>query len=207
MTVSNQDFQLKVTINKQLIEAFNKCMSESEGIPPNIKECMKDKDFAKFQDLEWLFTKTKHETGKFHELITGSEILLPKPAEIPRNPELEARVKRLRAEQDERDYKKMTKNVDNVRVRHPEDSIKYQVDQMNKQLIAVAQFVFSVIAGFVFGFLGIELIVGDLEFGFRLLLGVIFALIIALAEIYFLAKKLAEDLEPLEKPKLKPHMD
>lgn len=76
--------------------------------------------------------------------------------------------------------------------------------QINKQLIAVAQFIFSVISGFFFGFLGIELIVGNLDFGFRLLLGIICALVIALAEIYFLAKKLNEELPvetPLEKAK------
>ena len=66
---------------------------------------------------------------------------------------------------------------------------------INRQLIAVAQFVFSVLAGFAFGFIGVELIVGDLDFGFRLLLGIICSLIIALAEIYFLAKKLNEDLD------------
>lgn len=71
--------------------------------------------------------------------------------------------------------------------------------QINRQLIAVAQFVFSVIAGFMFGFLGVELIIGSLDFGFRLLLGIICALIIALAEIYFLAKKLNEEM-PVETP-------
>lgn len=64
---------------------------------------------------------------------------------------------------------------------------------MNRQLIAVAQFIFSVAAGFAFGFIGVELIVGGLDFGFRLLLGIIIALIIALAEIYFLAKRLASE--------------
>lgn len=60
------------------------------------------------------------------------------------------------------------------------------------------QFVFSVLAGFAFGFIGIELIVGNLDFGFRLLLGIMAALIIALAEIYFLAKKLNEEYsEPI----------
>lgn len=66
---------------------------------------------------------------------------------------------------------------------------------MNKQLIAVAQFVFSVMAGFAFGFIGVELIVGSLDFGFRLLLGIMCSLVIALAEIYFLAKKLSEDYD------------
>ena len=67
--------------------------------------------------------------------------------------------------------------------------------QINKQLIAVAQFIFSVLSGFLFGFLGIELIIGNLDFGFRLLLGIIVALVIALAEIYFLAKKLSEEYD------------
>lgn len=66
---------------------------------------------------------------------------------------------------------------------------------MNRHLVAVFQFIMSVIAGFVFGFIGIELLIGNLDFGFRLLLGIICALTIALAELYFLAKKLNEDLQ------------
>ena len=72
------------------------------------------------------------------------------------------------------------------------------------------QFIFSVAAGFAFGFIGVQLILGNLDFGFRLLLGIICALIIALAEIYFLAKKLNEiDTIPTEdySPKKKPHID
>lgn len=75
---------------------------------------------------------------------------------------------------------------------------------MNRQLIAVLQFIVSVGAGFAFGFIGVELIVGELDFGFRLLLGVICALTIALAEIYFLAKQLADDIFP-PVPSQKPH--
>lgn len=64
---------------------------------------------------------------------------------------------------------------------------------MDRQLIAVGQFVLSVLAGFAFGFIGLEYMLGNLDFGFRLLLGIICALIIALAELYFLAKKLNEE--------------
>lgn len=66
---------------------------------------------------------------------------------------------------------------------------------MNRHLIAVFQFILSVLAGFAFGFIGVELIIGNLDFGFRLLLGIICSLIIALAELYFLAKRLNEDLQ------------
>lgn len=68
------------------------------------------------------------------------------------------------------------------------------VKQVNRQLIAIGQFIISIFAGFLFGFRGIEWMVGNLDFGFRLLLGVMCALVIALAEIYFLAKKLNEEL-------------
>lgn len=69
------------------------------------------------------------------------------------------------------------------------------VKAINRQLIAVAQFLFSVAAGFAFGFIGVELMIGGLDFGFRLLLGIICALVIALAEIYFLAKHLNEEYD------------
>lgn len=65
---------------------------------------------------------------------------------------------------------------------------------MNRQLIAIGQFIISIFAGFLFGFRGVEWMVGNLDFGFRLLLGVMCALVIALAEIYFLAKKINEEL-------------
>lgn len=66
---------------------------------------------------------------------------------------------------------------------------------MNRHLVAIFQFIVSVAAGFAFGFIGVELIIGSLDFGFRLLLGIICALTIALAELYFLAKKLNEDIQ------------
>ncbi|XP_022215209.2 transmembrane protein 199 [Drosophila obscura] len=136
-----------------------------------------------------------------YELIESSDLVLPENEMKPRNPELEARCERLRAEQHNREYHKMTKNVDAGLKHYPEDTIAYQIKSLNKQIIAVLQFVFSVAAGFTFGFFGVNLMVGPLPFGFRILLGVIVALIIALAEMYFLAKKLHEYDEILDAPK------
>ncbi|XP_063705133.1 uncharacterized protein LOC134834415 [Culicoides brevitarsis] len=152
-------------------------------------------------DLKWIYNflcetrKTDTDTPYLHELLEESELILPENHFVERNPVLEERCKKLRKEQEQREYNKMTKNVDSVRKRDPEDTIGYQMRAINSQLIAILQFLFSVAAGFAFGFVGIALIVGDLDFGFRLLLGIMFALIIALAEIYFLAKKLNEDYE------------
>lgn len=152
-------------------------------------------------DLKWLhqalnrLRKDDPDVPYLHELMQDCEMVLPENEIQERNPELEARCQKLRKQQEAKEYEAMTRNVDNVRTLMPQDTIAYQMKQINRQLIAVAQFIFSVAAGFAFGFIGIELIVGQLDFGFRLLLGIMIALIIALAEIYFLAKKLNEDYE------------
>ncbi|CAB3240349.1 unnamed protein product [Arctia plantaginis] len=152
-------------------------------------------------DIDWLYAhlqKLKSRGEKnvpyLHTLLEGSQIETPGNEILKRNPVLEARCVKLRAQQEAREYRKMTKSVDNVRMRFPEDSISYQLKQVNRQLIAIGQFIISIFAGFLFGFKGVELMIGWLDFGFRLLLGVMCALIIALAEIYFLAKKLNEEL-------------
>lgn len=84
------------------------------------------------QDLHWLYNYLQKNNKKsekkvyLHELIEGSEIILPKNQEVPRNPELESRCKTLRAQQQNRAYHEMTKNVDNVRKKYPEDTLAFQ---------------------------------------------------------------------------------
>ncbi|XP_076656607.1 vacuolar ATPase assembly protein VMA12 [Halictus rubicundus] len=202
---SIEDPSIKIIPSKTLTEFVTQNVKKTSDAPLGIialKKSSKDKEkqvSLKLDDIRWLneylenHRKTKKENVYLHELLEGTDIRLPIPKVTPRNPELEARIKKLKAQQDAKEYQAMTKNVDSVRKHLPEDTISYQMKQINKQLIAVAQFIFSVLAGFAFGFIGVELIVGSLDFGFRLLLGIICALIIALAEIYFLALKLNED--------------
>ncbi|XP_055310233.1 transmembrane protein 199 isoform X2 [Sitodiplosis mosellana] len=152
-----------------------------------IRAKQREKELSKLtlnlSDLKWL-----------HQYL----LVLPSNEYTERNPELEARCQRLKREQDDLIYRLMTKNVDCSRSHEPEETISYQVKQINRQLIAVINFLFSIAAGFAFGFIGIELLVGNLDFGFRLLLGIICSLIVALAEIYLLAKKLNEEIDEAE---------
>ncbi|GBP13170.1 Transmembrane protein 199 [Eumeta japonica] len=164
----------------------------------------KDELFLVISDLQWLsiyLQKMREENVNnvyLHDLLIGSRVEIPENELLKRNPDLEARCVKLRAQQEAREYRKMTKSVDNVRIKFPEDTIAYQLKHLNRQLIAVGQFIISIFAGFLFGFRGIELMIGTLDFGFRLLLGVMCALIITLAEIYFLAKKLNEEATFME---------
>lgn len=152
--------------------------------------------YLQLSHIKWVYSiiginKYDQDSKYLHDILFACAIILPKNI-LKRDPVLEARCQMLRAKQENQNYIKMTKNIDSTRSTLPEDTISYQVKAINKQLIAVLQFIFSVAAGFAFGFIGIELIIGNMDFGFRLLLGIICALIIALAEMYFLAKKLNE---------------
>lgn len=61
-----------------------------------------------------------------HELLDCSAFLLPKNEIIPRNPVLAARIERLKKEQEERDYKAMTRNIQSSAVFRKDDTIAFQ---------------------------------------------------------------------------------
>lgn len=88
--------------------------------------------YLEVSDLEWLYTflqerrQNVKDTPYLHALLEGSQLKLPENEVIKRNPVLEARCVKLRAQQEAREYRKMTRTVDNVRITHPEDTIQYQ---------------------------------------------------------------------------------
>jgi hypothetical protein len=77
-------------------------------------------------DLRWMKQRLSLQGRYLHQIIPGTEELLPTYRRVPRNPELEARCQKLRREQEEREYRAMTKMVDPKRYREPEESIAYQ---------------------------------------------------------------------------------
>lgn len=58
--------------------------------------------------------------------VSALHLKLPENEIVPRNPELEKRIQRLKAEQEQRKYESMTKNVDSTRQNKPEDTIAFQ---------------------------------------------------------------------------------
>lgn len=98
----------------------------------------KNKKLLTLEDLYWVYKKIEENNSDnskdkiyFHEIFEGSGIILPQNGEIPRNPELEKRCNILKAQQQNQQYKAMTKNVDNVRQKYPEDTIAYQSEYKN----------------------------------------------------------------------------
>ncbi|XP_003246485.2 uncharacterized protein LOC100164954 isoform X1 [Acyrthosiphon pisum] len=202
------DYKIKIKTDPQFLDLFKKIEKSKVDIPAHVSECFS----VKMLDLEafkWFSENLKKIDGPpLHTLITEDSIVLPSPPIVESSPEYKEKMRKLEQRLKNKEYDAMTKNVDFRRVRLPEDTISYQIKQINRQLIAVLQFVISTAAGFLFGFLGIELMLSTtFDLGFKLLLGIICALIIALAEIYFLAKKLSEDFESLDTTGGKVHQD
>nr|XP_022911600.1 transmembrane protein 199-like [Onthophagus taurus] len=198
--VNGEIKELQYLMSEKDYKSLNK--TTENGIKKDLRKGTTVKNDGKLlnmEDIHWLYEKIQEHNKKhdnkiyLHELLETSQIVLPRNNFIPRNPDLEKRCNMLKIQQENMRYKSMTKNVDSVRNCHPDDSIAFQVKQLNRQLIAVTQVMFSVLAGFAFGFIGLEYMLGNLHLGFRLLLGIICALVIALAELYFLAKKLNEE--------------
>lgn len=118
-------FKPSEEVQKYLRIAYS-CSNEID-IPDKITEAAKN-DFQGAIELdEFLWLRPRLPKNIFiHNLIEQCEIILPEVKIPPRNPELEKRIQKLQALEEQRQYREMTKNVDSVRVRHPEDSIAFQ---------------------------------------------------------------------------------
>jgi hypothetical protein len=132
---------MALTINpSEALVEFIKSLPEKDDYPPNLKELRNSEGKVSLTnlDLRWIgnyirkvnafcrqicyYRNFTYKTSVFlqmespkvylHELIKGCHVVLPSPPpDPPRNPELEARIVRLRKEQEQRQYNKMIQNV------------------------------------------------------------------------------------------------
>lgn len=187
---------LKIKPSVELLE-FIKSIPETADVPLNLSQPQLaiENVLLTNADVRWLGNYTqKMEPPKvyLHQLMKGCTVVLPSvPPPPPRNPVLEARIIRLRKEQEKRQYEKMVRNV--AQTSGPvEETFAAEMKTINSQLVEVFSFAVSLFAAFAFGFTGINYMIGPLDLGVRSLLGVISALIVAVAELYFLARVLGD---------------
>jgi len=209
MDEDNTTGQLLVNVTPELF-AYIKQKVIVNDCPDSIKRMKEAKSLSQHSigvaDVKWLHNNASVGDGLvLHRFITSQSIVLPVPYQPPRNPELEKRIQRLKAQQLENEYQKMTENVGGNRRRpSPEDSIGNQLKEINAQMIGVLQFVVSLATAFAFGSYGIPLINSDLsDTKSRVLLGVFCAVVVGFAELYFLVKYISEgDAQPSSKEKV-----
>jgi len=143
------------------------------------------------EDINWL---SKALPNLPSSLLFSCPLLLPSPKFEERNPELEQRCVKLRAKQEEKEYRTMTGNVrrDHERTRD-EEPIKKQFKEVNAFLLLIMQFVVSVICSFMFGYLSPYYLYGKTDMGGRLLFGIICGFVVGCADMYFVIRQLLED--------------
>ena len=161
--------------------------------PPQNIQCLLDGEAANIsvEDITWL---KKNVSTIPSSLLLSCQLLLPTPEYEERNPVLEERCIKLRAKQEEREYRTMTGNVrrDYERTRD-EEPIKKQFKEVNAFLLLILQFVVSVVCSFMFGYLSPYYLYGRTDMGGRLLFGIICGFVVGCADMYFVIRQLLED--------------
>ncbi|XP_077708173.1 vacuolar ATPase assembly protein VMA12 isoform X2 [Canis aureus] len=103
------------------------------------------------------------ETGStlyLHELLEGSEIYLPEVVKPPRNPELVARLEKIKIQLANEEYKRITYNVTCQDSRHGGtlSDLGKQVRSVKALVITIFNFIVTVAAAFVCTYLGSQYI-------------------------------------------------
>ena len=121
MAEAKIDPEIRIRPSDELKEFVRNFINEDEPeVPKNIFSSKPEATLS-ISDVTWISNYMEENQPElrnkwpnfrhFHEMMEKCVVLLPEPVIPPRNPELEARVQKLKAEQAEREYKKMTYNI------------------------------------------------------------------------------------------------
>ncbi|XP_012596136.1 vacuolar ATPase assembly protein VMA12 isoform X1 [Microcebus murinus] len=132
-----------------------------------------------------------------HELLEGSEIYLPEVVKPPRNPELVARLEKIKIQLANEEYKRITRNVTCQDSRHGGtlSDLGKQVRSVKALVIAVFNFIVTVAAAFVCTYLGSQYIFT--EMAPRVLAALIVASVVGLAELFVMVRAMEGELGEL----------
>uniref|UniRef100_A0A915B8L1 Transmembrane protein 199 n=1 Tax=Parascaris univalens TaxID=6257 RepID=A0A915B8L1_PARUN len=136
-----------------------------------------------------------------YQFVDGLRPFRPK-SEEKRDPAYEARIERLKREQEDRIYKQMTRSVDPNQQYGRVNLMQNFAEEMriaNRQAISVANTLITVGGAFGFGFFGVGYAYPNLraDVAFRLIIGIFLATIVFFADLYFIVKSMDD---PGEKP-------
>ncbi|XP_005402816.1 PREDICTED: transmembrane protein 199 isoform X1 [Chinchilla lanigera] len=132
-----------------------------------------------------------------HELLEGSEIYLPEVVKPPRNPELVARLEKIKIHLANEEYKRITRNVTCQDSRHGGtlSDLGKQVRSVKALVITIFNFIVTVAAAFVCTYLGSQYVFT--EMASRVLAALIVASVVGLAELYVMVRAVEGELGEL----------
>ncbi|KAH9525696.1 hypothetical protein Btru_002061 [Bulinus truncatus] len=143
--------QVTPTIRHTLEKAM-KCKSISESLKTECTNILQQQLYEAListKVIRQVYNTLRNEGQKvfLHEIVENS-LLIPQSVKLPpRNPELEARIQKLKIAQENKEYERMTRSL---RPKSQVLSFQQEVKSMNRQLVTVFNFFLTVIAGFAF---------------------------------------------------------
>ncbi|KRZ19326.1 EH domain-containing protein 1 [Trichinella zimbabwensis] len=162
----------------------------------NLQEVKEGKCCCTLRVLKLLKKRFPNEVSVYKWLRSG-EIILPTLPKRERNPELEARIQKLKKEQEQREYDRMTSNVDVVqlhRQRNKFGSFQQDLAILNRQLIIILNTLLTVICSFIFGFYSVQFVSPSSDYALRVAVGLLFAIVVFLSDILDRKAKMTHNL-------------
>lgn len=141
-----------------------------------------------FKIVQELYNKRNDSENQklyLHEMLSGCEIDFWKPPKPKRNPELEARIQKLKAQQEEREYYEMTKNISRSPFNNS-SSFQSEIRTVRSQITAVVNGFITIAGSFVFGYKASEYLFSVSDILIKFTVGFSLALLVTVAELYFL---------------------
>ncbi|XP_062409243.1 transmembrane protein 199 [Sardina pilchardus] len=129
-----------------------------------------------------------------HELLEDSILFLPEYKKPPRNPELVARLEKIKAKLANEEYNRMTRNVNTQEISRHGTLADFgkQVRSAKTAVLTVFNFLVTVVAAFACAYIGSQYIFT--ETAARVISAVIAASVVGLAELYVLVRTMEGDL-------------
>uniref|UniRef100_A0A8C9EUE9 Transmembrane protein 199 n=1 Tax=Pavo cristatus TaxID=9049 RepID=A0A8C9EUE9_PAVCR len=176
---------------------------ELSGLPAALRDELREAVASKGSLVNFNLLRKLHsglrEAGSplfLHELLRDSDIALPEVPVQPRNPELVARLERIKAKLANEEYQRMTRNVTGQDVNHGTlAEFGRQVRSVKAVVITIFNFFVTVVAAFACTYLGSQYVF--VETAARVLSAVIVASVVGLAELYVMVRTIEGDLGKL----------
>ncbi|KAK5617035.1 hypothetical protein CRENBAI_016515 [Crenichthys baileyi] len=129
-----------------------------------------------------------------HQLLEDSSLHLPEVVKPPRNPELVARLEKIKAKLANEEYNRMTRNVNTQEMNRSGTFADFgqQVRSVKVVVVTVFNFLVTLVAAFACSYMGSQYVFT--ETAARVISAVIAASVVGLAELYVLVRTMEGEL-------------
>ncbi|XP_044057810.1 transmembrane protein 199 isoform X2 [Siniperca chuatsi] len=129
-----------------------------------------------------------------HELLEDSSLHLPEVVKPPRNPELVARLEKIKAKLANEEYNRITRNVNTQEISRNGTLADFgrQMQSVKALVVTIFNFLVTVVAAFACSYMGSQYLFTDTAA--RVISAVIAASVVGLAELYVLVRTMEGEL-------------